>query len=50
MRREEAVLGGTKISFPMLREKLEAMGIDWATVWARMIEVILKSLCMAEDS
>jgi len=48
-RREEAILGGTKISFPMLRERLEAMGVDWATVWAKMVEVILKSLCMAED-
>merc|ERR1712032_1569906 len=48
-RQQEAILGGTKISFGMLKEKLEARGISWAMVWTRMIEVVLKSLCMAED-
>ena len=48
-RREDALLGGTKISFGMLQERLKACGVEWATVWAKMVEVILKSLCMAED-
>merc|ERR1712176_1406256 len=33
----------------MLRERLQAQGVSWDLVWTRMIEVILKSLCMAED-
>lgn len=47
-RQRDAILGGTKISFPMLRERLEAQGVSWNLVWSRMIEVVLKSLAMAE--
>jgi hypothetical protein len=49
LRREDAILGGTKISFSMLQQRLKAIGIDWAMVWTKMVDVILKSLCMAED-
>jgi len=48
-RQRDAAVGGTKISFPMLKARLKAEGIDWEMVWKRMIEVVLKSLCMAED-
>lgn len=48
-RAQDAMLGGTKISFPTLKERLRAVGVDWEMVWVRMIECILKSLCMAED-
>ena len=48
-RREDTLLGGTKISFPMLQERLKSMGIDWSMVWTKMVDVVLKSLCMAED-
>lgn len=48
-RQRDAVVGGTKISFGTLRERLQARGVDWDLVWTRMVEVILKSLCMAED-
>lgn len=50
MRQKEAVIGGTKISFEMLRRRLEDEHVSWAVVWSKMIEVIVKSLCMAEDS
>merc|ERR1711937_847428 len=33
----------------MGRQKLEARKISWAAVWSKMIDVILKSLCMAND-
>lgn len=49
LRREDAILGGTKISFSMLQQRLKAIGIDWTMVWTKMVDVILKSLCMAED-
>ena len=49
LRREDAILGGTKISFSMLQQRLKAIGIDWGMVWSKMVDVILKSLCMAED-
>lgn len=48
-RAQDAVLGGTKISFATLRERLRAAGVDWEVVWSRMVEVVLKSLCMSED-
>eukprot|EP00928_Gymnodinium_smaydae_P028527 TRINITY_DN21730_c0_g1_i1.p1 TRINITY_DN21730_c0_g1~~TRINITY_DN21730_c0_g1_i1.p1 ORF type:complete len:1393 (+),score=185.94 TRINITY_DN21730_c0_g1_i1:37-4215(+) len=48
-RQRDALLGGTKINYAMLRERLRARGVDWELVWNRMIEVILKSLLMAED-
>jgi len=48
-RQRDALLGGTKISFAVLKERLKVLGVDWSIVWTRMIEVILKSLCMAED-
>lgn len=49
VRQQDAMLGGTKISFVTLQQRLKARGVDWALVWSRMIEVVLKSLCMAED-
>lgn len=49
LRREDALLGGTKISFTMLAERLKARGIEWSTIWAKMVDVVLRSLCMAED-
>eukprot|EP00811_Abedinium_folium_P033004 NODE_5_length_4757_cov_5.951836.p1 GENE.NODE_5_length_4757_cov_5.951836~~NODE_5_length_4757_cov_5.951836.p1 ORF type:complete len:1291 (+),score=199.12 NODE_5_length_4757_cov_5.951836:128-4000(+) len=48
-RQKDAVIGGTKISFAMLRERLKQQNVSWSLVWSRMIEVIIKSLCMAED-
>jgi tubulin polyglutamylase TTLL5 len=48
-RQRDALLGGTKISYGTLRERLKANGVNWDLVWSRMIEVVLKSLCMAED-
>merc|ERR1719162_1224942 len=48
-RQRDALLGGTKISFSTLKDRLKAHGISWDVVWQKMIEVILKSLCMAED-
>merc|ERR1719162_857158 len=48
-RQRDALLGGTKISFSTLKDRLKAHGISWDEVWQKMIEVILKSLCMAED-
>lgn len=47
-RQRDAKLGGTKISFGMLRDRLQAQGVSWKLVWSRMIEVVLKSLAMAE--
>lgn len=49
LRREDTLVGGTKISFTMLQERLKMIGIEWSVVWAKMVDVILKSLCMAED-
>eukprot|EP00929_Paragymnodinium_shiwhaense_P034771 TRINITY_DN18876_c0_g1_i4.p1 TRINITY_DN18876_c0_g1~~TRINITY_DN18876_c0_g1_i4.p1 ORF type:complete len:1460 (-),score=402.22 TRINITY_DN18876_c0_g1_i4:65-4444(-) len=48
-RQRDALLGGTKIAFGTLRTRLKALGIDWADVWTKMVDVILKSLLMAED-
>merc|ERR1719163_1854992 len=48
-RQRDALLGGTKIAFGTLKERLKAKGVNWDMVWSRMIEVVLKSLCMAED-
>jgi len=48
-RAQDAILGGTKINFATLRDRLKVAGVSWDLVWSRMIEVILKSLCMAED-
>mmetsp|Transcript_147702 Transcript_147702/g.472592 ORF Transcript_147702/g.472592 Transcript_147702/m.472592 type:complete len:1461 (+) Transcript_147702:97-4479(+) len=48
-RAKEALLGGTKINFPMLRNRLKAVGVDWDMMWAKMIDCILKSLVMGED-
>eukprot|EP00927_Polykrikos_kofoidii_P054140 TRINITY_DN48615_c0_g1_i1.p1 TRINITY_DN48615_c0_g1~~TRINITY_DN48615_c0_g1_i1.p1 ORF type:complete len:1481 (-),score=248.89 TRINITY_DN48615_c0_g1_i1:227-4669(-) len=48
-RHQDAILGGTKIAFKTLAERLKERGISWELVWSRMIEVILKSLLMAED-
>mmetsp|Transcript_33418 Transcript_33418/g.76354 ORF Transcript_33418/g.76354 Transcript_33418/m.76354 type:complete len:1177 (+) Transcript_33418:33-3563(+) len=48
-RYRDALVGGTKISFATLRDRLAALGVSWDMVWAKMIEVVLKSLCMVED-
>jgi len=47
--RQDALIGGTKISFKVLKDRLEGLGVRWDVVWTRMIDVVLKSLCMAED-
>lgn len=48
-RQRDALLGGTKINFAALRRRLESLGVSWEMVWSKMIECILKSLCMGED-
>lgn len=48
-RQQDVLLGGTKICFATLKKRLEAVGVKWEFVWSRMIDVILKSLVMAED-
>lgn len=48
-RAQDAMIGGTKINFAVLRDRLRVVGVEWPPVWSRMVEVVLKSLCMAED-
>merc|ERR1711937_967777 len=48
-RKRDAVLGGTKINFATLAERLQSIGVKWDLVWLRMKECVLKSLVMAED-
>ncbi|CEL97771.1 unnamed protein product [Vitrella brassicaformis CCMP3155] len=45
----DVLFGGTKISLDDLTTRLEARGIDWADLWRRLCDVVLKSLCCCQD-
>jgi len=45
----ETLLGGTKIDLKTLRGKLENIKISWDVVWGKIVDCILKSLCVAKD-
>ncbi|CAD7938394.1 unnamed protein product [Amoebophrya sp. A25] len=45
----ETMVGGTKIDLRTLRSKLQCLNISWDTIWHKMVDCILKSLCVAHD-
>ena len=42
--------GGTKIALSALRRRLAAAGVDVETLWARVIDVVLRSLYAVQDA
>jgi len=48
-RERDYVLGGTKLNFTTLEQRLTARGIKWDNIWTKICDVVLKSLCCASD-
>ena len=48
-RQQDCLLGGTKLNFTTLKQRLAGISVNWDNIWAKTCDVVLKSLCMASD-